>query len=301
MKTNNLKFLIIIFTLLLIGAAGLFVYDKNQQAVDTTAKTGNKDVFSSLNMDGLNKITLKNKDKSVELTIQDNVWKVNGKNADQAQVAAMIDALKNTKTYDLVSKNPENHKQMGVDAEEGTEVTVEQGSGKISVIVGNPAGTGNAFFLRKQGENDVYLSRGALSTLKSTEVNSWRDKKIAQAAFDKLAKVEVTGNKTITISKNVQGKWIKNQQRTDKELSEENVSNLSTVFSPLEAFAFANEEETKSFNNSREKMTVKLLDNENKEIAKFETAKVADNYVVKLGNESDLLKVYGSKIGFIFE
>jgi hypothetical protein len=298
---NSIKYLFVVFSLLLVGVVGFYIYDRTQQTTENTTQIASKPLFSNFNMEALNKITLKTKDKSVELTLQDNVWKVNGKNADEKQVKNLIEALKETKTYDLVSKNPDNHKDMSIDAEAGKEIDLEQGSNKASVVVGNSAGLGNTFFIRKLNENEVYLSRGNLGNIINMEVNYWRDKKISNISFDKLTKVEVTGNKNMIISKSAEGKWIKNQQYNDTQLNDENINNLKTAFSPLEGYAFATEDETKSYNDSWEKITFRLLDAENNELSKFETAKIEDNYIVKKSDDTDLLKVYSSKLNFIIE
>jgi len=300
-KLGSLKYLMLVFGVLLCGVVGLAIYDRLQPATNTTIAVARTDLFANFNLDAVTKITLKNADATVELVSKDGNWLAGNKKADQAEVKKLVDELKNTKLYDLVSKNPENHTDLGTDATTGYAVTVEQGENKIEFLVGNSSGTGSAFFLRRSNENEVYLSRSSLKGLMNTDINKWLNKMVVTTDFEKLGKIDVTGSKTFYIYKNKDSKWIRVLWGAEKELTDENVTSIKTMFSPLEAFAFATDEEKSKYTATGDKMTIYLTDMENKEIAKWEIAKVDDNYFAKPATSEDIFKLYTSKLDPLFE
>ena len=103
MQYKNIKTLALVFAVLLLAVISpIFVnYVKNFVSTKQENSKSNK-VFSKINFDNLNKVTVSSKDGNVELTKEGTQWKVNGKKADQAKMSDLISKATDSKIIEVV-------------------------------------------------------------------------------------------------------------------------------------------------------------------------------------------------------
>ena len=93
--------------------------------------------------------------------------------AKEDALKALFTALSGTTVGDLVAKNPANHAVLGVTAQAGYTLTLEQGNSKLDLIIGNPTAAGDSFYLRTKDSDNVYTASGSLRQLLTQPATDW--------------------------------------------------------------------------------------------------------------------------------
>lgn len=141
---------------------------------------------------------------SLRLEARRDTARVNGFPADSAGLASLFAALDTAAADELVSRNPENHDRLGVASGGADSVVVgPSGSPGFAFLLGGSGRGGR--FVRRPGEDRVYLLEGsAASSLGRTEGN-WRDLEIAALDTARVARlvVERDGRRTAFVRDSV--------------------------------------------------------------------------------------------------
>jgi hypothetical protein len=121
----------------------------------------------------------------------DGTWRVNGFATAPDAVTALLDALGEPTAGELVAQNPSSHERMGVGRSSATHVTVRRGDRVLGeVLMGAQGRSFRSAYMRRPGQDDVYLVEGELVPLVGRDVNEWRDKRIVVVEPDSMARVE---------------------------------------------------------------------------------------------------------------
>ncbi len=120
-------------------------------------------------------------------------WTVNGYEAVPETGPSLERAFLDVRLGQLVSRNPENHARMGVDDASGRRFTIYvKDMEPLSMIVGGRAGSFDEYYVRRPGEDEVYVLRGLLVNLVNRGIGDWRDREIFSAERASVRRIEFT-------------------------------------------------------------------------------------------------------------
>jgi hypothetical protein len=105
-------------------------------------------------------------------------WTVDGFETDPAVVTRFWSAMGDAYVSDMVASNPENHERMGVAEGSTVTATFETASGPTTILVGAAGAAPGTAFVRRPGEDAVYLLQGGLRTHFVREQSEWREKRM---------------------------------------------------------------------------------------------------------------------------
>jgi hypothetical protein len=169
MQVKTIKILLVIFVVLIVIASLPLWISK----VPFLSSSFKGKPLGSFNYDAVNGIVIKKGQDQVTLLRDQGTWKVNGKNASAGVVKALLESFKALEFSDVVSKNPANFASYGVDDASGYLVALKEGNNELSMYVGNAAGIQQTFYIRKNGQDSVYVAKGTVPQQVTTTESSW--------------------------------------------------------------------------------------------------------------------------------
>lgn len=102
--------------------------------------------------------------------------------ADPSAVRAALSELAKLEATQLVSNTPDSWSEYQVDEETGTQISVTGGGEPLSIVVGRfeykQMSGGMTSYVRKAGEDEVYLVKGFFDAMFNKEADGWRNKTI---------------------------------------------------------------------------------------------------------------------------
>ncbi|HZA13023.1 MAG TPA: DUF4340 domain-containing protein [Myxococcaceae bacterium] len=111
--------------------------------------------------------------------------------AEQSQVTAMLDALKDFRAGDFVSEKSERHAEFEVDEAKGVRVKVTHEGGKpLELVVGKAAKAGGVY-IREPGGKPVWTTQSALARQVRKDAKGWRKRAFVMAKADELTRLAV--------------------------------------------------------------------------------------------------------------
>lgn len=118
-------------------------------------------------------------------------WTVNGYEATPEAGDVLARALEQARMGQLVSRNPANHERLGVAEGQGRHLTIYAGGeGRLSLIVSEEGRSFDDAYVRRPGDDEVWLLRGNLADLTRKNVDGWRDKQIVSAVAEEIQRLE---------------------------------------------------------------------------------------------------------------
>lgn len=115
---------------------------------------------------------------SARLEVRRDTPRVNGFPADSAGVSSLFAALDTATAGELVSRNADNHERLGVSAGEADTVAIGPADSPTFTFLLGGSGRGGRF-VRRPGEDRVYLLEGPAATSLARDVGGWRSREIA--------------------------------------------------------------------------------------------------------------------------
>lgn len=147
----------------------------------------------------------------------EGAWEVNGFRAAPSEVRSLFDALTDSSlTSERVARSAESHVRMGIDSAQGRRVTFRHDGATVAELVfGDRGRRYRTGYVRRVGEDDVYLLRGGLHNLIDRGVDAWRDREIAAVDTAAAARIELRrGGGAYTVSR-ADGSWQIDGRRAD--------------------------------------------------------------------------------------
>lgn len=134
---------------------------------------------------------------TVRLARQGTAWSVNGHPAATKAVEAFFRALADTSTRsELVAESAESHARLGVDSAAGKRLTVTGGGQTLlDLWFGGRGPDFEGFYVRRAGDNRVFLLRGTFADLSVQPVDDWREKQVLAVVTDSLTRIDVARGK----------------------------------------------------------------------------------------------------------
>lgn len=150
--------------------------------------------------------------------------------ADSVLISRLIADIEALKIGEIISEREEKFKDFGVD-EGGVKVKLISPQKEISFFIGKYAGDYEHSYLRFEGDDKVYLSKGLSKYSIDRDPNQWRDKTIF--SFDKDGVIEITiGDKHIEKRDTI---WVCGDSEVDKN----SANSVLSLFSGFRADGFA--------------------------------------------------------------
>lgn len=120
-------------------------------------------------------------------------WRVGGHRADTAEVAALTGALgRSGGSLEVASRNPENHRRMGVDsAGAGRLVLAPREGDPVELLLGDDGPFRSSMYVRAPGTSAVYLVRGELARQVRQDPGRWRDRTVVAVDTSRVRTIRV--------------------------------------------------------------------------------------------------------------
>lgn len=144
---------------------------------------------------------------SVRLELRGDSARVNGFPADSGGAAALFAALDTTSADELVSRNADNHDALGVAAGAADSVVVGPVEAPAFTFLLGSSGRGGRF-VRRPGEERVYLLEGPAATSLDRGARSWRDRVMAELDTAGVARLELARGDRSTVLTRGDGGWV---------------------------------------------------------------------------------------------
>ncbi|MFH0922026.1 MAG: DUF4340 domain-containing protein [Fibrobacterota bacterium] len=129
-----------------------------------------------------------------ELVKENGAWfaTANGRYpADTVKINEMLTLLSEQKKGNAVAKNPARFGEMRVDTAAGIRVAVEGGGVRFNFIIGGTAQGYTGSYVRLDGQNEVYVSKGVLDNAFTTRANGYRNKAVLSLNKDNVSDLAV--------------------------------------------------------------------------------------------------------------
>ncbi|OGJ90259.1 MAG: hypothetical protein A2268_12320 [Candidatus Raymondbacteria bacterium RifOxyA12_full_50_37] len=179
----------LLLLIVLVAAIGIIVVSEK-----AGGSRKNPPLFKGFDKAAVTSISIRELERDETVKKVKNIWvtvKPYEYPADTAKVREMLDLIADQVQGAPASKNPEKHKDLKVDTARGVRVIVE-GTKNFTFYIGDmsPGYTGN--YLRLEGNNNVYSSKGRMSSAFSTLPNFYRDKALYSLNKDNVNELTVS-------------------------------------------------------------------------------------------------------------
>jgi hypothetical protein len=119
-------------------------------------------------------------------------WTVNGFDASIDAITQLFGGLVTATVAELAAQSTASHARMGVDSAKGKRLTFIRGGDTLDQLIVGERGPGyTGAYVRRPGQDDVYLIRGELPTAVDKMLEDWRDKRIVRIEPDSVSEVRV--------------------------------------------------------------------------------------------------------------
>ncbi len=202
-------------------------------------------------------VQLSNAEGTVRLAkAPDGGWTVNGFRASPNLIEDFFKTTTTQATPTLAAENPELHSRMGVDSASGKFLRIVGGGATmVDLIIGGRGRDYVSSFVRRPGDNRVFLHPARLAGYLDRNVDDWRDPRMATITPENVAQVDITRRRGGYTLVRKDGVW---QFANDSPLDTAAVRRLLNRFNPLNATGFATPEQADSADFRRPDIRVVL-------------------------------------------
>jgi hypothetical protein len=180
---------------LIILVALIIVYFVVQRRESSLVEPRHYDEFLQIDSTTVDRIKISKLGSAISLNRVGNTWYViNGDSypADPAAVSELLGALANLNVRNMISENPEKQIQFQVDTLTGTTLQVYAGDNLVgSIVVGKMSNDFRHTYVRRSGEDEVYLADGLLTHMAGRTSANWKDKTIIDVPVDQVQTIDV--------------------------------------------------------------------------------------------------------------
>lgn len=207
MEKNRL-FLLAGILVVLVGVAYLLTKSDQRSSTDEVVKKIYE--FDSAAVD---RIEITQDGKKIAMNNAGGKWQLIEPvkyNVNQDFVGSILSDLKNYEVLSVVSRNPENKKDFGLDDSSKVIVSVFQGGNLAGTFeVGKTPTAPNQTYIKTPDKDDIYLAKNFLrNNFVRPNLESWRDMRIVSIPASGVESVEYqSGGSTYKITKDSTGKY----------------------------------------------------------------------------------------------
>ncbi|HWB39698.1 MAG TPA: DUF4340 domain-containing protein [Gemmatimonadales bacterium] len=166
-------------------------------------------LIPAVSRDSVDSVVIVRPADTVALARRDSAWTVNGHRAAGSAVQDLFAALADSsRRSELVGARSASHGGFGVDGAKGSRIRLVRGDSTLAdLIQGNRGpGLGGGYF-RFADDSAVYLVGGDLAQALERSSDEWRDRRIAAAMPDSVARIEVTRGRRSWIARRDSSAW----------------------------------------------------------------------------------------------
>jgi hypothetical protein len=126
-------------------------------------------------------------DDTIRLARAGGGWTVNGYEAAASVVGELFAGLQDSTAGELVARSASSHERMGVDSAGGSHLRVFRGGDTLVHLVAGVRGHSyRSRYVRRAGDEEVYLLQGPLTQIFDRTLADWREKGIADVEADSV-------------------------------------------------------------------------------------------------------------------
>lgn len=217
-------------------------------------------------------------------------WTVNEHPASQAAVQELFSALADTaRRTELVAGRPASHAGLGVDSAKGARVRIVRGGSTLADLVQGNRGPGlDGGYFRAAGDSAVYLVGGRVAEVLERSPDEWRDRRIAGAAADSVAAVEITrGQRSYVVRRDGTGWTLAPGGRADSGA----VASLLADYHQVEAAGFATKRQADSASFGRPDRRTALLRPDGTPLIRLAFDSSSNGFWVRSGDDSTVYRI----------
>ncbi len=217
-------------------------------------------------------------------------WTVNGHHAQAGGVEPFIELFGEDPRAELVAQNPTTHSRFDVDDASGRTLRVYRGEDvAYEVVVGKRGRDFQNVYLRRPGEDDVYLVRTRLATFIDRAIDDWRDKSLTAVEPESVSSVEVTrGGSSYALRRSGDGSWTMDGRQAADSAA---VRRLLDQYASLNASGFPRPEQMDSVDLSRPDRRVVLRDAASAVLVEFAFDSSASGFWVARAGDSTVYRL----------
>jgi hypothetical protein len=212
-------------------------------------------------------------------------WTVNGHPAATSAVADLFAALADTaRRTELVGAKTASHSGFGVDSAKGARIRIVRGDSTLADLVQGKRGPSlDGGYFRAAGDSSVYLVGGDLAQVLEKTSDEWRDRRIAGAISDSVARIELTrGKRSYRLDRDSTGWKLTPGGRADSSA----VAELLGSYRQVDAAGFASEAQADSANFARAERRAALLRADGTPLVALAFDSTANGFWVRAGKDS---------------
>jgi Domain of unknown function (DUF4340) len=216
-------------------------------------------------------------------------WMVNGHPAARSAIQELFSALADTaRRTELVAGRSASHSALGVDSAKGAKVRIVRGDTTVADLVQGKRGPGlDGGYFRAAGDSAVYLVGGNLAQVLERSQDEWRDRRIAGAAADSVARIEVRrGRRSYSVRRDGAG-WALESGPADSAA----IAALLADYRQVEAAGFATKAQADSARFARPDRQAALLRADGRPLVTLAFDSTANGFWVKAGEDSTVYRV----------
>ncbi|MEW6429387.1 MAG: DUF4340 domain-containing protein [Thermodesulfobacteriota bacterium] len=228
-----------------------------------SAKTvGPKIFFPDLAADKVNQLIIRQADKSITLTKNQDGWRIDGEEsypADPDKVKALVDKLTAMKANQVVARSASSHAQLKVaDEVNNRKVEIRGEDGTAATLLFGTAPSHNTIHARLAAEEETYLVKGLSEYEMQPGRESWWRTTYVDLKDDDLVSLAITnGHGSFTLVKEDGGKeW--QLQGEDGALLQEAVAGLVDKAGHLPLLTYLGSEDKKEYGLDKPAATLTL-------------------------------------------
>lgn len=166
----------ILLLVVLIAVIGLWFLARYNSDTQRNAQQASKD-FILPRVTATEDITLMNGETEIHLRKEQDSWVVSSGQekfpADETAVSALLHEIDTATMQSIVSRNPEEVSEYGLNQELAITVMVVVEDETVELTIGNPGPIARSYYAMRAGDPAVYIVSGAVSVYKK-DVNSWK-------------------------------------------------------------------------------------------------------------------------------
>jgi hypothetical protein len=227
---------------------------------------------------------------TIRVVRQGGTWRVNGTPAAAKVVETFFRAMADTSARsELVAQSPASHERLGVDSLKGKRLTVVKGGKPVlDLWFGNRGPDFEGFYVRRAGENQVYLLRGTFADLTVQPLDDWRDRQILAVGPDTVSAVEVVRGRVRYSLKRAGTVWNLAQGGTADSTK---VARFLRYFADLRATGFPSRSESDSARFRPAKRQVTLFGASGQQLATLALDSLASGFLVRAADSGPIFKL----------
>jgi len=259
-----------------------------------------EELLPGFQSDRVAKIEIATEDKNTVLTKPAGDWLVETEDnyrADKEAVEEMLSKVKEFKTTNLVSQNPEKQSKYQVDEKSGIEVKLSDSSDNLLAhfFVGRSKADFLGAHVRKADANEVYMMNENLTYVFDKQ-RGWRDKTIFKFNSGDATKLTIESEEQkILLQTDAEGKWefIEPEKAKAKK---DVVDGILNALSSLETDDFAEKKELKEYGLDEPASSVSAELNDGSSRVLLIGKEESGKHHVKRADKETVFLIYKSKV-----